>query len=322
MNMTKLFVGQALSPATKPGIWLIAGVLVALATPTVSAQWSGRKDEAVIYVISKAKSDLQLAPAGAVNGAVTGLQLTSLSAVPKTPFGPDFPAKQLQVLHNEPADRFAFMTDLENVDTPRYQNTLSSKILTLSGLLRDDNPGSVSTEPFDATGALYVPYFPGIAQGPGRAIELFTSLIWTPSSTTPPYVKVPDGTISAFGVAGATGIELEGLSGVAAFFAPWINLQKYYPRQAWPLGVDIKVLDYDPSVGNSAYLIRFRPAAATPVFSFTANTHVFVLQGNAVVQTAGAAPQPFNLNTYAFVPAGYYLSISNPQPYTGPGATP
>jgi hypothetical protein len=134
-------------------------------------------------------------------------------------------------------------------------------------------------------------------------------------------VKVPDGTISQFGPAGTTGIELEGLSGVAAFFAPWVNLQKYYPNQSWPLGVDIKLLDSDATVGDTAFLIRLRPGAVIPAFSFTGNTHLFVVQGNSLIQPAGAASQPFNLNYYAFAPTGFSLTISNPLPYSGPGAT-
>jgi len=301
--------------------FFVAALVVAVTCPSLSAQWSGRANETVIYGISKSKSDLQLASGSATNAGITGFQVTNSTTVPQVPYGPDFPAKQIRVLHNEPADRFVFMTDLENLNTPRYQNLISSKILTLDGLLRDDNPGSVSTEPFDATGGLFVPYFPGISEGPGRSIELFTSLIWTPSSTTPPYAKVPDGTISQFGPAGTTGIELEGLSGVPAFFVGWVNLQKYYPSQSWPLGVDIKPLDSDATVGDTAFLIRLRPGAATPVFSFTGNTHLFVIQGNSVIQAAGAAAQPFNLDYYAFAPSGFSLTISNPLPYSGPGAT-
>jgi len=145
-------------------------------------------------------------------------------------------------------------------------------------------------------------------------------LVWTPSSTTPPYLKVPDGTFGAFGPAGTTGIEFEGLTGVALFFAPWVNLQRYYPAQNWPSGVDIKPLDADPTVGDTAFLIRLRPGAATPTFYFSANTHLFVVQGSSTIQASGGAAQTFNVNYYAFAPAGYSVTISNPLPYTGPGA--
>lgn len=295
--------------------------IAALTCMNASAQFSGRANETVIYGISKAKSDLKIGGSSAANANITGFQVINSATVPLVPFGSDFPAKQIQVLHNEPTDRFELMTDFEDLNTPRYQNAINSKILTLNGLLRDDNPGSVSTEPFDATGALFVPYYPGLNEGPGRAIEQFTSLLWTPSSTTPPYLKVPDGTFGAFGPAGTTGIEFEGLSGVAQFFVPWTNLQKYYPSQSWPEGVDIKPLDADPTVGDTAFLIRLRPGAATPVFYFTANTHLFVVQGNSSIQPTGAAAQTFNLNYYAFAPSGYSVLISNPLPYTGPGAT-
>jgi hypothetical protein len=302
-------------------VLFVAAGVASVTCPTAFAQWSGRANETVIYGISKAKSDLQIAGATASNAAITGFLAIDSKTVPQVPFDPDFPGKRIQLLHNEPTDRFELMTDLENINTPRHQNQINSKILTLNGILRDDNPGSVSTSPFDATGGLFVPYFPGLNQGPGRSIELYTSLLWSPSSTTPPYVRVPEGTFGLFGPAGTTGIEIEGLSGVAAFFAPWINMQKYYPSQSWPQGVDIKPLDSDPNVGDTAFLIRLRPGASTPAFYFTANTHLFVVQGSAVVQPLGGDPQPFNLNYYSFAPSGFSLTISNPLPYTGPGAT-
>src|SRR5215212_1111794 len=189
--------------ATRTGCALfVAAAVASLTLPTASAQWSGRANETVIYAISKGKSDLQISTSAASNAGIAGFTVTDSKTIPQVPFGADFPGKKVQVLHNEATDRFVLMTDLENVDSPRYQNGINSKLLTLNGLLRDDNPGSVSTSAFDATGGLFVPYFPGLNQGPGRAIELFTSLLWTPSSTIPPYVRVPDGTIGLFGPAG------------------------------------------------------------------------------------------------------------------------
>ena len=311
-----------MATVTKTGFVLLGAAMVAsLTAPTASAQWSGRADETVIYGISKAKSDLQISAPTATNAGITGFTVVNAATLPEVPFAADFPAKRIRVLHSEPTDRFVWMTDLENINTPRHQNQIPSKILTLTGLLRDDNPGSVSTEPFDATGALFVPYFPGLNQGPGRSIEQSTSLMWNPSSLVPPYVQVPDGTFGLFGPAGTTGIELEGLSGVAAFFVPWVPLQKYYPAQNWLPGVDIKLLDRDVQVGDTAFLIRLRPGAATQTFYFTANTHLFVVQGGGLIQSLGSLPQTFGLNYYSFAPGGFSIVLSNPKPYSGPGAT-
>ncbi len=299
---------------------LLAATWVAFAIPAM-AQWSGLANETVIYAISKGQADLKISPANATNAGITGFQVINSATVAPTPILPDFPAKQISLLHNESNDRFELVTNVENIVSSRYQNQITSKLLFLNGILRDENPGSVSTEPFDATGGLYVPYLPGIAAGPDYAIEKSTYLFWTPSSTTPPFVSVPDGTPSNYGPAGETGYEVEASSGVAAFFVPWVNSSVVYPNAGWPEGVDIKILDQDLTVGNKAFLIRFRPGAYTPTFSFSANTHLFVIQGNSTIQPAGAAAQTFNLNYYAFVPSGFSLSISNPFPYSGPGAS-
>jgi hypothetical protein len=195
------------------------------------------------------------------------------------------------------------------------------KILYLSGMFRDQNPGSVSQRPLDVTGGLYFPLIPGVAAGPDVAVEESRSLLWTPSASSPPYVAVPFETKSSVGGPGLTGAELEAVvHGVAAapFFLPWQNLRRRYPHDPWPDGMDVKVFDQDPLLGNTAMLIRLRPGKVTPLFVFTGNTHLFVLEGNAQLRPGNGLPVVFPLNSYTFVPKDFALRIANPRVFALP----
>jgi hypothetical protein len=304
-------------------VLLLATVFAGAAASIATAQWSGRKNELVIYAVSKGKSDLQIVPVGTTNSGVTArLEIVDPSTVTAAPLGADFPAKLVRVLHREPDDLFELITQIEKTPSPRQLNQSSTKLLFLDGLLRDQNPGSVSVKPLDVTGGLYVPFIRGLAQGPDVAIDTSRFLLWSPTAAVPPFNAVPDGTPSTFGPAGLTGVEVEAVSGVAAFFVAWTNLLSRYPNQGWPEGADVKILDQDAQIGNTSQLIRLRAGKSTPLFTFTSNTHLFVLEGSAGLQPAGGAVTALNLNWYAFVPKGFAISLSNPKPYTGPGATP
>ena len=132
-------------------------------------------------------------------------------------------------------------------------------------------------------------------------------------------MAVPIETPSQFGPAGLTGVELEAVSGAAAFFVPWTTLVQRYPNQGWPSGLDVKILDEDARVGNTSELIRLRPGKATPLFTFSSNTHLFVLEGSAQIQAAGGPQTALKLNWYAFIPKGFAISISNPRALSGSG---
>lgn len=300
---------------------LLATVFVSAASSIASAQWGGRKNELVIYAISKGKADLQIVSSTATNSGVVGrLEVIDPATLSATPLGPSFPAKLARVLHRESDDLFQLITQVEKIPSPRQQNQVTTKVLFLDGLLRDENPGSVSTRPLDVTGGLYVPFFQGIAAGPDVAIDTSRFLLWSPSASIPPFIAVPHETPSAFGPAGLTGVELQAVSGAAAFFVPWTNLITRYPNQGWLEGMDVKILDQDPQLGNTSQLIRLRPGKTTPLFTFTSNTHLFILEGSAQLQPAGGAATTLKLNWYAFVPRGFAISLSNPRAYTGPGA--
>ena len=90
-------------------------------------------------------------------------------------------------------------------------------------------------------------------------------------------------------------------------------------NQGWPSGVDVKILDEDARVGNTSELIRLRPGKATPLFTFSSNTHLFVLEGSAQIQPGGGPQTALKLNWYAFVPKGFAISISNPRALLGSG---
>jgi len=300
---------------------LVATVLTGAATSIATAQWGGRKNELVIYAISKGKSDLQVAPNGTTNSGVVGrLEVLDSATVAAAPLSAGFPSKLVRVLHRESDDLFELVTQLERTPSPRQLNQITSKVLFINGMLRDQNPGSISTKPLDVTGGLYVPYFQGIAAGPDVAVDTSRYLVWTPSSSVPPFIAVPAETPSQFGPAGLTGVELEAVSGAAAFFVPWLNLLVRYPGQGWPEGMDVKVLDEDPQIGNTSQLIRLRPGKTTPLFTFSSNTHLFVLEGGAQLQSPGVAAASISVNWYAFVPRGFAISLSNPIAYSGPGA--
>src|SRR3989442_3012683 len=162
---------------------LLATIFVSAAGSIATAQWSGRKNELVIYAISKKKSDLQIAPSGANNAGRGGFEIIDSSKVAATPLSPDFPAKLVRLLHRESDDVFELISQVERVPSPRQLNQSTTKILFLDGLLREQNPGSVSTKPLDVTGGLYVPFFQGIAAGPDVAIDASRFLLWSPTAS-------------------------------------------------------------------------------------------------------------------------------------------
>ncbi len=292
-------------------------LLACVGVPYASAQFGGRENEAVIYLLAgKGKVDFKVVPPTTSNAGITGFQTLNPASLPDSVISPDYAAKVLKVLHKESGDLFALVTQTENIVTPRAKVVAPAKLFTLGGILRDANEGSVSLAPLDVTGGLYVPYIPGVAQGPDVAMDVPQFLFWTPSDSSPPFVQVPDGTHSTVGIAGATGIEFEAFAGVAAFFVPWTNMKVAYPADNWPQGVDIKVLDDDAQVGNSARIMRLRPAKATPFFTLAANTHFFVLEGTVTIAAPGAATVTVPRGYYAFVPRGYAISVTNPRVFS------
>ena len=293
-----------------------AAILCSCAVSSAWAQWGGRQNELVIYAFSKNAIDLRIVPGSFSN---TGqLTIQDPLTLPVSFLGPEFPAKQLRVLHNEPGDFFAYVTQVERIDSPRQFRQQPGKILYLSGMFRDQNPGSVSQRPLDVSGGLYFPLIPGVAAGPDVALEESRSLLWTPASSAPPYVAVPFETKSNVGPPGLTGAELEAVAGAAPFFLPWENLRRRYPQDAWPDGMDVKVIDQDPLLGNTAMLIRLRPGKITPLFIFTGNTHLFVLEGSSQLLPGNGSPAAFPLNSYTFVPKDVALRIANPRVFALP----
>ena len=295
---------------------LATAIACSLAVSIASAQWGGREHELVIFAFSKNAIDLRIVPGSFAN---TGqLVIRDPLTLPETLLSPQFPAKRLRVLHDEPGDFFAYVTQVEGIESPRQLRQHPGKILYIGGMFRDQNPGSVSQQPLDITAGLYFPLIPGVAAGPDVAVDESRSLLWTPAASAAPYVAVPFETKSSVGGPGLTGAELEAVSGVAPFFVPWENLRRRYPQDNWPDGMDVKVIDQDPVVGNTALFIRLRPGKVTPLFIFTGNTHLFVLEGNAQLRPGNAFPVSFPLNSYTFVPKNFALRIASPRLFTLP----
>ena len=297
---------------------LLIPLVVALLLPAVHAQFGGRKDEAVIYLLtSKGRGDLRTAAPAANPG--TGFEVINPAVVPVSVISNDFAAKKVRVLHREADDVFQWISQEERTSTPRASIQNIAKVFFFRGLLRDDNRGSVSQLPLDATGGLYIPYLPGVSSGPDVAIETSEYLFWTPKGNSLPFVQVPLQTPSSIGPAGLTGIELEAFSGAAPFFLPWTNLRRLYPNQGWPPGMDVKIIDVDPSTANTTQLLRLRPGTKTPRFSIPGNTHMFVLEGEVNITTAAGSSTLVKREWYSFLPANFSISISNPKTYQGPG---
>ena len=311
------------------GLALLAG-LVAL---PLSAQFGGRENEAVVYLFSKGKMEFSVPPAGTTNAGIAGrLDVIDPATVPFTPMSTDlaYAPKRVKVFHKESGDLFELMVQSERTVTPRQRVVSPAKILTLGGLLRDDNLGSVSLLPIDVTGGIYVPFIPSIALGPDQGMDTPQWLFWTPSDSSPIFVQVPFETHSGVGPAGATGIEFQAFEGISAFFLPWENMRRLY-GQDWPLGADLKRIDpegvdtfFNPPLGNTARMLRLRPGISTPQFRLTTNTHFYVLEGSVTVTSPGGANLILTRGYYAFVPAGFSLTVANPRvfsPSTPPGSS-
>jgi len=100
----------------------------------------------------------------------------------------------------------------------------------------------------------------------------------------------------------------------------WTNMSAAYPGAGWPNGIDIKMLDQDPKLGDTIEFIRIRPGKNTSVFRIAGHTHLFVLQGSATITPVGGSTTTMDKYTYAFLPENFAVSISNPTQYMGPGA--
>ena len=303
------------------GLALLAG----LVTLPLSAQFGGRENEAVVYLFSKGKMEFSVPPAGTTNAGVAGrLDVINPATVPFTPMtsDPAYAPKRVKVFHKESGDLFELMVQSERTVTPRQRIVSPAKILTLGGILRDDNLGSVSLLPIDVTGGIYVPFIPTIALGPDQGLDTAQWLFWTPSDSSPIFVQVPHETHSGVGPAGATGIEFQAFEGISAFFVAWDNMRLLYGVD-WPLGVDLKRIDpegvdtvQNPPLGNTARMLRLRPGLSTPQFRLSTNTHFYVLEGTVTVTSPGGAALTLPRGFYAFVPAGFSLTVSNPRVFS------
>jgi hypothetical protein len=99
---------------------------------------------------------------------------------------------------------------------------------------------------------------------------------------------------------------------------PWTPLPSQYPGAGWMEKTFTKVMDVDTTVGDTIQLLRLEPGTKTPIFKTAGHTHLFVLQGSVNITPAGGSTVFMNTQTYAYLPEGFAVSLSNPAQYSGP----
>jgi hypothetical protein len=277
------------------------------------AQFGGRSGDAVFYLVTaKGSGIFQTVLSPGINDpqATARFHVTPLAIVPQEPSDP-FPLLR-QTLYDQPDETFLVGTDSEG---GRGIHRLI--LVPVKDFVRE---GLVSIPGGNAITGMYINFPPGI-DAEGDAALLDTKfLFWAPKGW--PFLQ-PTEVRGPAVPAGQTGFGLllttPGLVSVASL-KPWTPFQSVYPGSGWPAGVDMKILDENPEVGDTIRMIRIRPGKSTPVFRIPGHTHVFTLQGSATIAPAGSAPITVKVDDYAFLPENIAVTIANPAQYQGPGA--
>ncbi|GEM_PF-3269188 len=296
----------------------IAALLLGLsaAAGVASAQFGGRPGDVVLYVVS-VKGDATFRPASptVANNPNTLTVQTPLS-LPAQQFGPDFPGESRRLLHSETADNFMMIVQKEGIVSPHQMFQDPAKVLIVGGMLRLLPPNKA---PIDAATGLYSPFPKSLDFGPDMPNFEELSFLWTPSPLFPVVIKVDPSYISPNNPPGLTGIDYLLTLGKFVVLTPWTGLNLTYPGQGWVQGIDRKVMEADAALGSTASLVRLRPGHTTPAFKINANTHIAVLQGSVTITpTGGGTPVTLGPLQYTFLPNGFSVVMSNPEPYSGP----
>jgi hypothetical protein len=292
-----------------------------LAACPLAAQFGGREGDVVLFVLShRGAANFQVAAPGATNTAANTarFKVTNTNTLPFETVLPDFPERVAQTPFREPDDLFQMITQTELEYTPRAEFTAKGKEFTLRGILRDDNVGGKEVIDFIAGG--FAPFEVGVTVGPDVALVEVAVLLWRPDASTPPFRQVPMDYVGPTVPPGLTGPEYSLSLGKLPLFIPWAQMRRQYPGVGWPQGVDIKLIEEDVSIPSTIHLIRIRPGRKTPGFRISARTHFFVLQGSVDIASLGEQPTRMSQYWHSYVPANHWITLSNPQPYTGPGA--
>lgn len=326
VNMDRIQQGEVKRTRSRHAWW--AGFCILLAVLALwlplAAQFGGREGDVVLYLLtSKGKMDFRTQPLSATNAPALAARFETVDTFsqPGTPIAPGFEARTRFILHNEPDDLFQYGVQAERIGTPHAQVQTTAKVFLVTGILRDDNVGSVTGKKLDFLSGAYAPFIKDVVVGPDVAIDLIEFIFWTPRPDIVPFKAVQIGHPQSPAVPpGLTGPEYEGTFAKGAFFSAWDPFRRLYPGAGWPDGVDLKHIEEDPAFGNTTRLMRIRPGKRTPPFLIQGTTHVFVLSGNLQIIPAGAAAITLKEKQYAFVPQGFVVRLSNPKTYKGPGA--
>lgn len=301
---------------TLAGLTLLAGAV------TLPAQFGGGAGDVVIMVLTH-RGPMDFTPASplASNTAAVAarFRVTNTSTLPFEPVVPGFTQRRAQTLVRDPDDLFQMITQSENSVAPRAEFITRSKTLTLRGLLRDENLGGRG--PLDVIPGNFATFTPGITVGPDLALAELTLVLWRPDANVLPYREVPNDYVGPAVPRGSTGPEFLVNNSKVPLFIRWEEMRKVHPTGGWPSGIDLKLLENDPSIPSTVKLLRLRAGKRMPAFSLPARTHLFVLQGNVDIAAPGATPTRMGQYWHAYLPANMIVNLSNPKEYTGPGST-
>jgi hypothetical protein len=289
---------------------MLPALILAFLSGSGWAQFGGREGDVVLYLVNaKGSATFQVVAPGTPNTA-SGLVTKDPMDGPWIPFGPDFPAEEYVLLHEEPGDSFRFIRQLEDIVIQHNVWLGPAKVLVVEGLDRLLLPDQ---DPVDLTAGLYAPFPEGVDFGPELPVFQAHSFLWTPSLTAPLIAPAEPGYVGPMVPPGMTGSEYVLELGQFMGIIPWASLKRAFPSAGWQEGIDIKMIEEDVELGSTARLLRIRQGRRTPTFRIPANTHIAVLSGSVILQPSDGMPVQLDRFQYAFVPPNLAITLSNPR---------
>ncbi|HVY95237.1 MAG TPA: hypothetical protein VHA14_20900 [Bryobacteraceae bacterium] len=299
----------------------IAILAVCAGAPAAFAQYGGRANEVVLYLVNtKGSPAPQIVPSTTVNTA-TGFTIIDPRTQTPAPFGSDFPGEFYVNLHNESNDNFRYIIQKEGIVTQHNTFLGPAKLFIAEGMDRLLIPAQA--DPSDLTAGLFAPFPQGVDFGPEVPEVEAHSFLWTPASVFPLLQPADPSYHSPLDPPGKDGSQYVLSIGTFDALVQWIGWNVTYPNVGWPWGIDARTIDTDSALGSTVRMLRLRPGIKTPTFKISGNTHLAVLSGSVVITPSnGGKPVTLTKFQYAFIPNGYAVSLGNPIPYTGPTELP
>jgi hypothetical protein len=307
------------------GVYRLFGRIAVLAVcagiPAAFAQFGGRANEVVLYLVNtKGNPAPQIVPPTTVNTG-GGLTVVDPSKETPAPFGPDFPGEFYVNLHNEANDNFRYIIQKEGIVTPHNTFLGPGKLLIVEGMDRLLIPSQ--KDPTDLTAGLFAPFPQGVDFGPEVPEIEAHSFLWTPASVFPLLQVADPDYRSPLDPPDKDGSQYVLSLGTFDALVRWFGWKDLYPNAGWPRGIDARTMETDSALGSTVRMLRLRPGVKTPTFKINGNTHLAVLSGSVVITPSnGGTPVKLTKFQYAFIPSGYSISLGNPIPYTGPTELP